>query len=297
MASGEKGFDYTAAYRRGNGIYLSPGETFDEEIAKAAAVLAENNVTAQEIGSSLRLLTSTYNRFLGYRLQEPQQPCPEIKLKRKMWELGREIAPFGNGKYTSYIDWWVWVDGLGNGNRADHPPDGPTVISEMLPDLISDLGFFEGSVYYGIDPLWAISVHRFTEHRNLLPYKPLYSKEAWSVKRSYSGDGQEHDSILDKSNLAPMDIIANSIAHERLPGNIFAYVAPGKLELKLDKFSQPISQHKHRKYWGLLLLQEDVILSPDATLLGLPLDAHINQLHKGDAEVIEVWLGTDKLVG
>ncbi|MBI4019720.1 MAG: hypothetical protein HY367_00180 [Candidatus Aenigmarchaeota archaeon] len=296
----KKPFNYTEAYRKyGNEKYLAPGETFEQVVARDAETLKHHGVTREEIGSSLRRLFSTYNDFLGHRAPGPQEPVAGMRLGRHYWELGSEGCPYLSGVASS-IDWIVGVEGLPNGNKAHHPEDGPTFVSDMLPAMIEQLGFFEGNVYYGIKPEWAVAVHNMVKDADLPPYVPKYEKRAWTGVKMFfqSWEGEKDKTLLD----TPKELIRKATHKEIIIPGVTGYVAPGHLNIKLDPWSKGVySDHPEYKrrmeFWGVLVADEKAILPPDALLMGMPFDKYTGSLDKGDIEVINMFLSFDKQVG
>ena len=314
LAGMSEKFDYTKAYREhGNEIYLEKGETFEEVVARDALVLAEHGVTAEEIGRSLRRLVSTWNTFHEYRVRTPQSPVPGLKITRRYWDLGYEPCPYLPG-VTSNIDWRISVDGMDNGNKAYHPQDGPTYVSDMLPDMIERLGFFEGSVYYGIKPEWAIAVHKLFQGKELPPYVPEMRADAWDCIQAYfkSWEGQlsyrngedNRISYLTEEErdvlYVPKQIKQRAIQVEQISPHVTGYVAPGDIDFKLVAWSRGYyagtGDKRKNTHWGLLEADEETIISPNATLMSLPLDKYISHLTPNDLSVIRVFPYFDKQV-
>src|SRR3989338_2641195 len=83
-------FNYTVAYREGNGVYLADGETFEDVVARDSAVLESYGLTSEEMGVCLRKLFATWNDFIELRDPQPQYPLPGVMLTRQMYLLGVE---------------------------------------------------------------------------------------------------------------------------------------------------------------------------------------------------------------
>jgi hypothetical protein len=171
-------FDYTTAYRAGNGVYLAEGQTFEEVVNTDKAILEAEGITQEQVGNSLRQLFATWDDFIEIRDPQPQYPLPGIMLTRQVYLLGQELCPYVPG-LSSGVNWHVFVDEIGNGNKAVHPIDGPTFVSDMMPEMIAKTGFFEGDVFFGIDPNWAVAMHRLVEKYQPQPYIPTLTKDAW----------------------------------------------------------------------------------------------------------------------
>src|SRR3989344_3223531 len=169
-------FNYTKVYREnGNGKYLAEGETLEGVVQKDAEVLEKHGVSGEEVGRSLRRLFSSYSTFsLSPQSQELAQG---IMVGRQVYDLGSEYCPYLSG-VSSNVDWHVKVEGLPNGNKAHLPEGGPTFVSNMLPEMIERLEFFEGEVFYGIKPEWALAVHNRVKDSDIVPYEPKYTKDA-----------------------------------------------------------------------------------------------------------------------
>ncbi len=299
----EKGFNYTEAYQQhGNGKYLGEGEIFEGVVAQDAKVLEEHGVTKEEVGQSLRALFSTFNEFLRLRAPGAQHPCPNIELGSHTYELGSESCPYVRG-VDSNRDWIVGVEGLSNGNKAYHPEHGPTFVSDMLPDMIEQLGFFEGSVFYGIKPEWAIAVHRIVQQNELTPYISRHEQRAWD---EYKGYFKSWEGVIDERTgrdmlEAPKQVIANTVHQEQLTPDIKAYVAHGDLNLRPSPFAgsyySRVPSKRQNEYWGLLIADRESVVPSDARLMGIPFDAYINTLSEGEILLIRVLPDFDKLVG
>ncbi len=243
-------YDYTTAYgEHGNGKYLAEGETLEKTIEEDAKILREHNISKKEIGRSLRKLFLTYNDFALSPSQ--QEPVKGIVIWREYYDLGSETCPYVNGLYSN-IDWRVQVDGLNNGNKKYHPKDGPTFVSDMLPEMIEKIGFFEGNVFYGIKPEWVIAVHEMVKDAKLVPYEPKHAERAWSSpsrfllhKKDYPhGPGWNslhHNSYGpgSRGNYSLSDELENYIknrikkegAIEKISPTLIAHITPAKIDL------------------------------------------------------------------
>ena len=312
----EKGFNYTEAYRQhGNEKYLGEGETFEGVVAQDAKILEMHGVTKEEVGQSLRAIFSTFSEFLRLRAPGAQHPCLEIKLGSHTYELGFEGCPYVRG-LSSNRDWIVVVEGLSNGNKAYHPEHGPTLVSDMLPAMIEQRGFFEGTVFYGIKPEWAIAVHRIVQANELTPYAPKKTPRAWDGYRAFfkSWEGKSYDPTdvrlkglklteEERELLYPVkQIINNSFVSVQVAPDIMVYVVPGDMQIRLKPWTdtrvkKDETDSRKEEYWGLLVAEKETVLPPDATLLGIPFDADINHFNEGDMLVIRVLPYFDKLVG
>jgi hypothetical protein len=274
-------YNYTQAYREhGNMKYLAEGETFEGVVAHDAAILAECGVSQEEVGLSLRGLFSTLNTFLPSRAPQVNEPVPGIVLSRQVFELGQEHSPYLRGAYSN-TDWYVYTENMSNGNKAYHPISGPTIVSDMLPEMIAQLGFFEGTVYYGIDPLWAVAIHRLMEKYRPEPYVPVYTMEAWDSITWYSPTKREFE-----------DIAAKHIYEEEFLPGVKALIALGKIAphgwdrytgepLRRFKFDYGPKDKRKIQLWALLIAEEDTRIPPNATLAGYPLAKHCNEVRKG----------------
>lgn len=311
-------FDYVTAYRvHGNEKYLAVGETFEEVVARDKAILDAHGVTHVEVGQSLRKLLSSFNMFLRYRSTGPQYPCPGIKMGNHIYELGVEYCPYIPGKYSN-TDWHIWVDGLNNGNKAYHPLKGATFVSDMLPEMIEQHGFFEGSVFYGIQPEWAIAVHKIVQEYDPKPYVPIYTARAWTGVQSlgrlghfriaqsierYCSYAEMRQWWRDRGNEFPVEVIKQYIIHkEDIAGAVRAFVAPGNLELSIVPWSDGKQHHdpvdtRITEYWGLLVAYKDCSIPPDATLMGIPFDMYIRHFERGEMRLIDVFPYNEKQVG
>jgi len=292
-------YDYTSAYREyGNGVYLAKGEEFDEVVAEDGRILAEEGLTAGEAGNSLRRLLSSYNDFYWHRKPGPQELLPGLTVDRQVHQLGQEYSPYLAGT-TSNIDWRVNVEGLSNGNKAHHPKDGATFVSDMLPEMISELGFFEGSVFYGLQPEWVAAIHRLVQQHEPNIYEPSFSKDAWTACGNFGGferfpETGKHTYAKKKKDWHlmgeefPPDVVIKNASHiEMIDGAIKAFVANGNLSLDLNPWRKYWPK-KSPNLWALLVAQEDVIISPDAALMGMPFDIYNCAFKKGDIAMWEV---------
>lgn len=311
-------FDYTTAYREfGNGKYLASGETFEEVVARDKAILDAYGVTYAEVGQSLRKLLRSFNMFLRHRQPAPQFPIPGIKMGCQIFELGQEFCPYIKDK-SSNIDWHIWVDGLNNGNKAYHPVTGATIVSNMLPEMIEQLGFFEGTLYYGIQPEWAVAVHKLVEHYDPKPYLPIYTKRAWSGLAFLGSLGYFHPGNekmyrsykemrgwwKERGNIFPPEVIKKHIIHkEDIADGVKAFVTPGDLELSLrpyDDGKRDSADTRKSEYLALLVAYKDCRVAPETTLLGLPFDMYSpgisGSLKKGEMWIYHMWPYTDKQV-
>lgn len=319
-------FDYTTAYREhGNGIYLEKGETFEGVVARDTKVLETHGVTKEQIGQSLKKLFSSYDEFLPRRgIRGPQSPCPEIKMSRQVWDLGQEFCPYLDG-VSSSVDWWIKVDGLSNGNKGYHPKDGPTVVSEMLPEMIERLGFFEGTVFYGIKPEWTIAVHNIIKKYELVQYRRIHTKNAWSEHAYFITKWLE-----DPKNQAIVDMILNAAKNRNLhfdvpqeqvsgliPGltaervyelmpKVKAYVAPGSIapqgfprawETWDTHFRQmqKVFPHDDRRHllYSVIVPEQDVQIPVDLKLESLPFDVYVGspegKFERDHVYVVSLW--------
>lgn len=292
-------FDYTTAYRAGNGVYLAEGEVFDEVVAQDQAILESYGLTKEIVGKSLGRLFATWNNFIEYRDPQPQYPVPGIMLTRQVYLLGQEWCPYVPG-LCSGVNWHVFVEGMKNGNKAVHPKDGPTFVSEMMPEMIAKTGFFEGNVFFGVDPHWAVAIHRLVEEHNPQSYVPTFTKHAWDgVGGWFSPTGNEYTEIEH----------SHTYKEELAPGMI-AMVAPGDMApwgwdrysgkpwtpetlSELGRFNNPFRPQAKKELeeylkrtvdsWVLFVNNtgEDFRLPPDATLMGMPFDKYTTTIHEG----------------
>lgn len=312
-------FDYTNAYREhGNGIYLQNGQTYEEVVAQDAAILAKHGVAAEDVGRSLRTLFSTYNTFHELKVRTLQNPHPRITLGRMVFELGFEPCRYLPG-VTSNIDWQIWVEGLGNGNKAYHPPDGPTFVSDMVPAMIERLAFFEGDVFYGIKPEWAVTVHKIVKQANLEPYEPKFTNIAWEGSGLFFASWEGQKSEINPLNArqieidyrtpeeredrryTPKYVIKNAFHHEQITPVVEGWVAPGDLDLRFrswsrGNYSDRPADSRRNLHWGVIVAKEPTILPPDASLLGINFDKYISKLEPGDMHVVRIWPYTQKQV-
>jgi len=211
-----------------------------------------------------------------------------------------EYCPYVPGLYSN-VNWHVFVDGLQNGNKAVHPKKGPTFVSDMMPEMLAKTGFFEGNVFFGVDPHWAAAIHRLVEQYNPRPYEPFFSPHAWDyVHQKISKEGTECKDIKRK----------HTYKEELAPG-IMAYVAPGDIApwgwdqwgggdpytpKTLSKTSQfsgwPGRDKKLEEYlktgvnaWALFVnnTDEKFRLGPDATLKDMPFDKYVTHIPKDES--------------
>jgi hypothetical protein len=315
MSSEERAAYVDAYQNHGNGKYLADDETYEEVVARDLATLAAAGVTKEQIGQRLRQLFQAFNTFLAHRDRGPQVIAPGISLWLQIWDLGYEACPYLPG-VTSNIDWYVYAEGLQNGNKAYHPKTNPTVVSDMLPEMIEKLGFFEGQVFYGIDPVWAVAIWEKLKGVNLEPYVPKLEKRAWDGVRAFfqSWEGKKYDPETDNRFLGlhvpdeqldllyPIkELLAQAIHTEKITPHITGYVVPGDVDWKRDPFSDGyysrLGDDRKNEYWGVVVADEDDKLPPDATLFSIPFDQYMSHFHKGDIHVIRVFPYTDKEVG
>lgn len=329
----EEHYNYTEAYRQfGNEKYLADDETLEQVIAQDAEILKHHGVSQEEIAHSLRRLFSTFNDFLAHRSPGPQEPMKGIRLWKYVFDLGVEYCPYLAGVYSN-TDWLVWVEGLQNGNKGYHPKNGPTNVSDMLPAMIEKMGFFEGKIFYGIKLEWAIAVHNLVRDVPLTSYVPRYEKRAWSSCNSFFLSWEEEKGLLSKavdrvlflwynnrlySNgriytpdwvrerqdllEIPKLVMRKAIYKERVSPAIISYVAPGDLDLSNLKYNFRFKRFdtertRNPEFWGLLIGEEKSILSPDALLMGLPIDKYVSHFNKGDIELLHLTTSFDKIVG
>lgn len=295
-------YDYTTAYREhGNGVYLAEGETVESVVENDLRILERHGVTPERVGASLRKLLDTFDTFQELRDPGPQHPCPGVTLTRQVFLLGYEPCPYLDDA-TSSIDWRIHVDGLTNGNKARHPTAGPTFVSDMLPDMISRLGFFEGNVFYGIDPEWAVEIHRLVEGNNLTEYQPRYAKSAWE---RFGIAGQKYP-----EGVADFIIRYASQVEEVLPG-VTAHIAPGDIApYGFDPYNAPegrppsIYHSKHHPHDGrtreahaVVEAAEDVRVPPDLLINGLPIGKYTYDFRREQRHLLTIWPYSDKQVG
>jgi hypothetical protein len=290
-------YDYTTAYREhGNGIYLASGETFGGVIVRDVEILEREGVTKEEVGQSLRRLFNTYNTYLEMRAPQIQEPIPGVILARQWFPLGYEQSPYIEGLHSS-TDWRVYVKDMSNGNKAFHPPDGPTIVSDMLPRMIEELGFFEGQVFYGIQPEWAIAMHRLIDKHQPEPYVPTFTKDAWDyTPRKFSQSGQEFAAIEE-----------NQIGTEEIAPGVVAIIAPGDIApFGGDMYTgEKLSGHKyygggtknneHTALWAIIEAQEETEVLPELTLHGMPFGMYTTKIWAGRT-LAHVFPFTDKQV-
>ncbi len=255
-------YDYTRGYREhGNGKYLADGETLEGVVQKDAEVLDKHGVTREEVGRNLRRLLSSYSNFA--LSSQSQELAPGVTVWRQIYDLGSERCPYLRG-VSSNIDWRVEVEGLLNGNKAYHPEEGPTFVSDMLPEMIEKLGFFEGEVFYGIKPEWAIAVNQRVKDSNVVPYQSKYTNDAWSLwsvnpvfpslnpENPY--DGRNNYYVMDDEVCGELgDRIRERIRRngsvEIVSPSIIAYTAPSNLDLRsIWKQSRDI-ERRTRRFW------------------------------------------------
>jgi hypothetical protein len=294
-------FDYTTAYRAGNGVYLAEGQTFEEVVNSDKAILEAEGITQEQVGSSLRKLFATWDDFIEIRDPQPQYPLPGIMLTRQVYLLGQELCPYVPG-LSSGVNWHVFVDEMGNGNKAVHPIDGPTFVSDMMPEMIAKTGFFEGDVFFGIDPNWAVAMHRLVEKYQPQPYIPTLTKDAWDyVHSKVSREEAEYRDIEDNQIfqdelapgitilIAPGDIAPwgwSQFDHGRphTPTSMEAYdrqnpyywAKGGKERLEAKLFTRTA-------LWALFVnnTEEDFRLPPGFTMYGLPFDKYVSEIRIG----------------
>lgn len=191
------------------------------------------------------------------------------------------------------------------GNKGYHPKDRPTVVSEMLPEMIEKLGFFEGTVYYGIKPEWAIAVHNIIKKYEFIPYKRTETKNAWSWDIYFIRKWLE-----DPKNQATVDMILNAaqsrdshfdVSREQLSGlipglnskrvyelmpKVKAYVAPGSIapygfpkgwETWDDHLRQMqrIPNYRSPLLYAAIIPEQTVQIPIDLKLESLPFDAYV----------------------
>ena len=136
--------------------YLKEGQTFEEVIRQDAEVLRNAGVTYQQVGDALEKVLKSFNWHSGERNQRVNATLSVEAVGYK----GFEICPYDNSLIASRD---FFIGGIQNGNKAGRSADDLTIVTEMMPDLIRKLQFFEGDVPYGISPEWAIQVYKIIE--------------------------------------------------------------------------------------------------------------------------------------
>ncbi len=138
------------------GQYLKEGQTFEEVVGRDAEVLRKAGVTHQQVGDALEKVLNSYNWHSG---KKNQRVNDSLSINAVSYQE-TEICPY-DGSLTASRDFFV--GGIPNGNKVKNSPEDPTLVTEMMPDLIRKLQFFEGDVPYGIRPEWAIQVYQIVE--------------------------------------------------------------------------------------------------------------------------------------
>lgn len=275
-------YNYTAAYREhGNMRYLAEGETFDNVVAHDGAILAEHGVTAEEVGQSLRHMFSTVNTYLTVRAPRIESPLPGVVLTMQSF-MGSEFSPYIKG-LSSYRDWRVHTANMSNGNKAYHPIAGATFVSDMLPEMIAELGFFEGAVFYGIQPLWAIEIHRMIERYQPPVYEPVHTVDAWDAPTPWHRFKER----------VVADICDNAWAGDTFLPGVTALWAPGSIAPHgwdrytgepqfAYRYARTDTDHNRKaEGWAVLYAEEDTPIPPYVELFGKPIDKHGTELKAG----------------
>lgn len=289
--------DANLIYQAANGVYLNRGETVASVIAADARIFQKEGVSPHEAGASLRRLFSAFNEFKALRQPGEQELIPGVTVRKRVWPCGRELVSFPEfpeEEFTSYIDWRVSVEGEANGNKSLRPSDSPTVISDMLPELIGSHGFCEGTVPYGLKPEWVIKMHHRIQESNLKPYVPKYTKDAWDAFRTIP------QVEFSDPNLAAQEIINNGRLLQD-DDRMQVYVAPGDLDVHFHEnepgyYSRNPKDLRRNKLWGIVIGKKDTQLALNERINNLPLEADFNYIKTGEVRVIRVWPTTEKLV-
>ena len=132
--------------------YLKKGHPFDEVVKHDAEIIEKAGLTHKQIADSLEKVLSCFNWFVVDHWVEKKkliQPINSVLSVYGEMYLGKEYFPLDEN-ITSSTDYFI--HGIPNGNKAEHNPDEPTLVSEMLPEIIEGYHFFEGDVDYGIKP-------------------------------------------------------------------------------------------------------------------------------------------------
>lgn len=169
--------------------YLKEGQTFEEVVRQDAEVLRKAGVTHRQVGNALEKVLKSYNWHKEGRRFDFQRVNDTLSVSGVQYR-GIEVCPYDNSLIASRD---FYVAGLPNGNKEGNQHHEKTLVSEMIPDLIRKLHFFEGDVPYGIKPEWAVQVFEIVEKEGAniwIPKKEtVYGTESstWDVSEDFCG--------------------------------------------------------------------------------------------------------------
>ena len=146
------------------GIYLKPGERFDEVVKRDSEILHEAGLTHEQVADSLELVVKAYNPFKARKENAfSVQVNPSLTLLQRIYQ-GWEECPYDESLWAA-TDYFI--AGIPNGNKTGRASNQSTMVSAMLPELIRKLHFFEGEVPYGIKPQWAITIFQIVKKEGI----------------------------------------------------------------------------------------------------------------------------------
>ena len=238
------------------GHYLKEGQTFEDVVRQDAEVLKKAGVTHQQVGDALEKVLKSYNWHSGGR----NQRVNDILSVDAVEYMGFEICPYDKN-LTASRDFFV--SGVPNGNKAGRSAEDPTMVTEMMPNLIRKLQFFEGNVPYGIRPEWAIQVYEIVEREGANIWVP--QKKLVYETGGFIGD-------VSRDFYGSFDFREN-------PDQTFQ-IAPGAtLYMKGER--------------GVIFADREFQITPCMQIGGLPLESYCGKVWKGQTFVNK----HDKVVG
>lgn len=238
------------------GHYLKEGQVIEDVVRQDAEVLRKAGVSHQQVGDALEKVLKSYNWHSGGRNQRVNDTLSVDAVAYR----GFEICPHDNS-LTASRDFFI--SGIPNGNKTGRSADNPTMVTEMMPDLIRKLQFFEGDVPYGIRPEWAIQVYEIVEREGANIWVP--QKKLVYETGSFTGDVSED--------------FCGSFGFRKNPDQTIQ-IAPGAtIYIKGER--------------GVIFADREFQITPDMQIDNLPLESYGGKVRKGQTFVNK----RDKVVG
>jgi len=245
------------------GHYLKEGQTFESVIRQDAEILRKAGVTHQQVGDALEKVLKSFNWHKEHKLKfsrDTTQRVNDTLSVNAVQYKGFEVCPYDKS-LTASIDFFV--NGIPNGNKAGRSADDPTMVTEMMPNLIRKLQFFEGDVPYGIRPEWAIQVYEIVESEGANIWVP--QKKLVYETESYTGDVSRD--------------FCGSFGFRKNPDRTIQ-IAPGAtLYMKGEE--------------GVIFADREFQITPEMQIDGLPLESHSGEVWEGQTFINK----DDKVVG
>lgn len=235
------------------GVYLAEGQTFEDVVRQDAEILRRSGVTYQQIGDALEKVLNSYN---WHSCKESQKVNDTLSISAIQYK-GIEECPYDN-KLVASRDFLI--SGLPNGNKVRSSNQEPTLVTEMMPDLIRELHFFEGDVPYGICPEWAIQLYEIVKRDGATPWVP--KKEI--VYKTGSGISGNSEGILSEDFYGSQKLKATA-------------------DRKLDLAPGVVLYMKGEN--GVIFAENSAKLPPNFEIEGIPFKIFENKIYRGQTFV------------